>query len=190
PVATPRGKSGSFAGMAGVFARPRASVYRRSRRAPPLVMKKLLGLSFAPLNADLGLLLFRIALPFLMIRYHGWGKLAGWADESQRLPRLFSLEGARKELHTFPDYLGIGSEASYLLVTWLETFGALCIMAGLLARLHSLGLAVAMLVAFFFHHGASFNGGETAFAYAFCYLLLFLAGPGRYSLDRRLGIGR
>lgn len=153
-------------------------------------MKKFLGLSFIPLNADLGLLLFRLALPFLMIRFHGWGKLAGWEDESIRLPRLFSLEGAAKEFHTFPNYVCIGSELSYVLVTWLETFGALCIMLGLFTRIQSFGLFFAMMVAFFFHHNASFNGGETAFSFAFCYLLLFFAGPGRYSLDRKLGIGR
>lgn len=151
---------------------------------------KFFSLSFIPLNADLGLLLFRIALPFLMIRYHGWGKLAGWKDESIRLPNFLSLDGAVKEFHTFPNYIGISSEVSYLLVTWLETFGSIAIMLGLFTRIQSAGLFIAMMVAFFFHHGANFNGGETAFSYAFCYLLLFFTGPGKYSLDRKLGFGR
>ncbi|HEX2862805.1 MAG TPA: DoxX family protein [Lacunisphaera sp.] len=155
-------------------------------------MKKLLGLSFVSVNADLGLLLLRVAVSALMIRYHGWGKLTGWADESIRQPNLFSLAGARKEFHTFPDYIGIGSELSYVLVAWLETFGSLAIMAGLLTRLHSLGLCITMLVAWGFHHGMRLTGpgaGELPFSWAFVYLLLFLTGPGKYSLDQRLGLG-
>ncbi len=148
------------------------------------------GLGALPLAPDLGLLLFRTALSFVMVRYHGWGKLAGWAQESTRTPHLFSLAGARAELHTFPDYLGLSSELSYVLVTWLETFGSLAIALGLLTRLHAAGLVVAMSVAFLFHHHADFNGGETAFCFAFSYLLLLLAGPGRLSLDHRWGMGR
>src|SRR5688572_32296501 len=102
-------------------------------------MKKLFGLSFVPLNVDLGLLLFRVAMAVLMIRFHGWGKLTGWADERMRVPNLFSLAGARKEFHTFPNHIGISSELSYVLVTWFETFGSLMIVAGLFTRLNALG---------------------------------------------------
>jgi hypothetical protein len=45
------------------------------------LMKKLFGLSFVPLTADLGLLFFRVVLSALVIRFHGWGKLTGWKDE-------------------------------------------------------------------------------------------------------------
>jgi uncharacterized membrane protein YphA (DoxX/SURF4 family) len=38
-------------------------------------MKFLLGLHFIPLDADLGLLLRRVALAGLMIVFHGWEKL-------------------------------------------------------------------------------------------------------------------
>lgn len=153
-------------------------------------MKKLLALSFVPLGADLGLLLFRVVMAVLMIRFHGWGKLTGWENEAMRRPNLFSLDGARKEFHTFPDYIGIGSELSYVLVTWLETFGAMMIIAGLFTRINALGLFITMMVAWAFHHGMRFSGpnaGEMAFAFGFGYLLLFLAGPGKYSLDRKLG---
>lgn len=153
-------------------------------------IKQYLGLSALPLNSNIGLLLFRIALPFLMVRYHGWGKLAGWANESTRSVNLFSLDGAIKEFHTFPNYIGISSELSYVLVAWLETFGAMAIVLGLFTRIQSLGLAFTMFVAFFFHHNGEFNGGETAFSYGFCYLLLFFTGAGKYSLDRKFGIGR
>lgn len=154
-------------------------------------MKKFLGLPFIPLNADLGLLALRVAVSCLMIRYHGWGKLTGWENEKIRLPNLFALDGFRKEFHTFPNYIGISSELSYLLVTWCETFGSMLIIAGLLTRLHSLGLFITMMVAWIFHHHMLLTGpgaGELPFSWAFVYLLLLLTGPGKYSLDRNLGL--
>ncbi|MCF3649265.1 DoxX family protein [Synoicihabitans lomoniglobus] len=156
-------------------------------------MKKYLGLNLIPLNADLGLLLYRVAFSFVMIRYHGWGKLTGWQDDSAGLPNWFSLAGAKAEFHTFPNYLGISSELSYVIVAWSETFGCILIALGLVTRLQSLVLFSVMMVAWIFHHHMGFrapHGGETAFLFAFAYLTLFLAGPGKYSLDRKLGIGR
>jgi putative oxidoreductase len=155
-------------------------------------MKKLLNLPFIPAAPDLGLLLFRVVLAGIVLRFHGWGKLAGWQDEPAHRPNLFSLAGFRKEFHTFPDYIHISSELSYLLVTWFETFGSLMIIAGLCTRLNALGMFVTLMVAWIFHHHLSLSGpnsGEVAFAYAFGYLLLVLTGAGKFSLDRRLGIG-
>ncbi|HEY5551375.1 MAG TPA: DoxX family protein [Opitutaceae bacterium] len=153
-------------------------------------MENPLGLSFLPLNADLGLLLFRAAPGWLVLRYHGWGKLTGWADEKLHLPNLFGLDGFRTESHTFPNYIGISSELSYLLVTWFETFGAMMIIAGFCTRLNALGMFITLAVAWILHHGMRLSGpnsGEVAFAYAFGFLLLVLAGPGKYSLDAKIG---
>ncbi|HWA88301.1 MAG TPA: DoxX family protein [Opitutus sp.] len=154
-------------------------------------MKRILGLQLIRLNADLGLLLFRVVLAWLVIRYHGWGKLTGWKDEPRHLPNLFALDGVRKEFHTFPNYIGISSELSYTLVTWFETFGMLMVIAGLCTRLNAFGMFFTLMVAFVFHHHLHLSGpnsGEVAFAYGFGFLLLFLAGPGKYSLDRKFGI--
>ncbi|HEY4301030.1 MAG TPA: DoxX family protein [Candidatus Didemnitutus sp.] len=154
-------------------------------------MKKLFGFAFLPTFPDLGLLLFRVVLAGIVLRFHGWGKLAGWQNEPMHLPNLFSLAGFQKEFHTFPDYIHISSEASYLLVTWFETFGSLMIIAGLFTRLNALGMVITLTVAWIFHHHMSLSGpnsGEVAFTYGFGYLLLFLAGAGKYSVDRRIGI--
>ncbi len=154
-------------------------------------MKKFFSLSWLPLKPDLGLLALRVAVSVLMIRYHGWGKLAGWADEKIHQPNLFSLAGFEKEFHTFPNYIGISSELSYLLVVWCETFGSMFIIAGLFTRFHAAGLLITMTVAWIFHHHLLLAGpgsGELPFSWAFVYLLILLAGPGKYSLDRRLGI--
>ncbi len=151
-------------------------------------MKRLLSLSFLPLNPDAGLLFFRVVLSVLVIRFHGWGKLAGWDDESMRVPNLLSLQGFHKEFHTFPNYIHISSELSYLLVTWCETFGSMMIILGLFTRINALGMFITLMVAWYFHHHMHFSGpnaGEVAFAYGFGYLLLFLAGPGKYALDAK-----
>jgi putative oxidoreductase len=155
-------------------------------------MKKFLSLSWLPRNPDLGLLALRVAVSVLMIRYHGWGKLTGWADEKVHLPNLFSLAGFEKEFHTFPNYIGISSELSYLLVVWCETFGSMFIIAGLLTRFHALGLLITLSVAWSFHHHMLLAGpgsGEMPFSWIFVYLMIVLAGPGRYSLDHRFGLG-
>lgn len=149
-------------------------------------MKKFFGLTFVPLNADLGLLLFRVVLGWLVLRYHGWGKLTGWKDEPSHLPNLFAFEGVRKEFHTFPNYIGISSELSYVIVTWFETFGCMMIILGLFARFNALGMFITLMVAWYFHHHMALSGsnsGEVAFAYAFGFLLLVLAGPGKYSVQ-------
>ena len=154
-------------------------------------MKKFFALSFLPLNADCGPLFLRVVFATLVLRYHGWGKLTGWKDESRHLPNFFALDGARKEFHTFPNYIGISSEVSYVLVTWFETFGCMMIIAGLFTRLNALGMAITLMVAWYFHHHMQLSGPnscEVAFAYGFVFWLLFLAGPGKYSLDRKLGL--
>jgi putative oxidoreductase len=110
-----------------------------------------------------------------MIVFHGWEKLMT----------------ARRQFHTFPNLIGIGSELSYVLVVWLEVFGAALIALGLLTRWHALGLAFTLFIAWLLWHQRRFTGtnaGEMAFAYMFGYLLLFLTGAGRYSLDHWLGL--
>jgi len=138
-------------------------------------MKKKLSLSFIPLNPDLGLLLLRISFASLMITFHGWEKLMT----------------ASRQFHTFPNLIGISSELSYILVVWFENFGAVLIAIGLLTRINAFGLTFTMFVAWLFWHHMRFTGenaGEMAFAYGFAYLLLFLTGAGKYSLDYKLGI--
>ena len=136
---------------------------------------KILRLNFIPLNKDLGLLLLRISFGILMIVQHGWNKLINFNEQ----------------FHSFSDPLGISSEASYILVTFFETFGALGIIIGFYTRLNALGLTIVMAVAFFFAQNSKVIGntsGELTLIYGFGFLLLLLNGAGKYALDRRIGV--
>lgn len=134
-----------------------------------------LKLNFIPLNKDLGLLLARIVLGATMIYAHGWNKLINFDTK----------------FHTFPDIIGIGNEASYLLVTYFETFGSLFVILGLYARLNAAGMAIVMFVGFFFVHNlhvTGSNSGELALIYGIGFLVIFLNGAGKYSIDRKTGV--
>ena len=44
-------------------------------------------------------------------------------------------------------------------------------------------MIVTMAVAFFFAHGGSITGGELAFVYLVVFILMYMVGPGKYSVD-------
>ena len=137
-------------------------------------MKKFFALSFIPVNSALALLLLRVLAGGAMVVLHGWGKVAGFG-------KLFT---------SFPDPLGISSQASYLLATGAEFVGAIMVVLGLFTRFTALSLVITMAVAFFVTHGGALSGpgsGEMAMIYGIAFLPLVFAGAGRYSVDTKLG---
>lgn len=135
-------------------------------------MQKFLHLEFVPRSADVALLVLRVWLGLSMALLHGWGKLEN----------LFS--GSSK----FPDILGIGSTSALALAVFAEFLCSILIVVGLWTRLASLMLVIAMSVAFFIAHGAKLSGpgnGELAFVYLAGYVVLLLAGAGKFSVDRK-----
>jgi putative oxidoreductase len=73
-----------------------------------------------------------------------------------------------------------------------EAIGAALVVLGLFARLSALACAVTMGVAFFLVHQSVLSGeksGEMAFVYLGAFVVIFLAGPGRFSLDALIGRG-
>jgi putative oxidoreductase len=130
----------------------------------------MLRLSSVPPYVDFGLLVLRLWLALPMLLLHGWGKLANF--------------GARSA--TFTDPFGIGSLPSLLLITASEVLGSVLIALGLFTRLAALVGALGMTVAFVYGHGARLTGprnGELAFIFLGMYVVLLLAGAGRFSLD-------
>jgi putative oxidoreductase len=106
------------------------------------------------------------------------------------------LHGADKLMHfnkyaamPFADPFGIGPSASLALSVFAEFFASLLLVLGLFTRFGALVLIINMTVAFITaHHGAltGAHGGELAFVYLLVYVVIFLAGPGRFSADKLL----
>lgn len=88
---------------------------------------------------------------------------------------------------TFGDPLGLGPKLSLILTSGAELFCALFILLGLGTRLASIPLLFTMIVAAFVVHGSDpFGRKELALAYGLVYIILFLMGSGKFSLDKVL----
>lgn len=87
----------------------------------------------------------------------------------------------------FADPLGFGSGVAVSLAIFAELVCPLAVVFGFLARLAVLPPLVTMAVAFFEVHGGSLANGELAFLHLAAFVSLFIAGPGRYSLDALIG---
>lgn len=115
--------------------------------------------------------IFRIIVAFFMIYGHGWGK-------------LMNVFGGN-----FPggfDPIGIGPELSMILAAFAEGICSLLIIAGFWTRLAALILTINMSVAVFFVHfpaGDWFGDMELPLLYLLSFIVIFLVGPGKYSID-------
>jgi putative oxidoreductase len=132
---------------------------------------------FAPGNnsraTNLGLLVLRLWIGLSMLLNHGVEKLKTFSDTAPN----------------FPDPLGIGHTASLALTVFAEFFMSLFVIFGLLTRWSALVLAIDMGVAFIVVHKGALSGqgsGELAFMYLMGYVVLLLAGPGSFSVDKVL----
>jgi putative oxidoreductase len=135
---------------------------------------KLLQLNFLPRSADFALLLLRVWLGLMLLLNHGWEKLTTFSAHVDR----------------FADPLGVGRPLSLSLTVFAEVVCSLLLVLGLWTRLAALVLAIQMSVAFLLVHQRVLAGpgsGELAFIYLAGWAALFVAGGGRFALDRRLG---
>lgn len=134
-------------------------------------MKKLFSTKYTDTGISFSLLLLRLSLGGLMIP-HGVQKMMNFAAKSS----------------SFSDPFGIGHPTSMALVIFAELFCAVFIVMGLMTRLASIPLIIAMAVAVFkAHNGDIFKEGEHAMLYLMGYLAILFAGPGKYSMDRLIG---
>lgn len=86
---------------------------------------------------------------------------------------------------TFPDPLGIGTPFSLCLVIFAEVICSLGFMFGLLYRLVLIPMIITVAIAFFVIHGAqAFHEKELAFIYLVVFIFMYIAGPGKFSVDR------
>ncbi len=85
---------------------------------------------------------------------------------------------------TFPDPIGIGSSLSLWLVLFAEIVCSLGFILGALFRLCLIPMIFTMCIAFFIIHiGDSLAVKEPSLMYLTIFALLFITGPGRYSVD-------
>ena len=106
---------------------------------------------------------------------------------------VLSLHGFQKLFGYFGGLNGHGATAHFFSLFWLagflEAFGGVLIILGLLTSPVALILCAEMAVAYFMQHAPKsgwpiMNGGELAVLYCFIFLFLFTAGGGPWSLDR------
>ena len=106
---------------------------------------------------------------------------------------LFLAHGLEKTLNyavlsaNFPDPLGIGSNASLILAIFSELFCSIAFIFGFLYRLAMIPMLVSMAIAFFLIHHSAMAQGELAFIYLIIFILMYISGPGRFSVDAIFG---
>lgn len=102
---------------------------------------------------------------------------------------LFMMHGLDKLTHfnelstTYTSVLGLGSYMTLMLSIFTELCCSIFLMTGLLVRITVIPMIVAMAVAFFDVHDAIMPEGELALIYLILFIILYLTGPGRYSID-------
>lgn len=73
---------------------------------------------------------------------------------------------------------------SLLLAIFGEVFCSVAFVFGFLYRLAMIPMIFTMFIAFFVIHSADpFATKELAFVYLLAFVILFIAGPGKYSVD-------
>lgn len=85
---------------------------------------------------------------------------------------------------SFPDLLGLGSTTALVLAIFGEVICSAGFILGAFYRLALIPMIFTMSMAFFVVHAHDpFSVKELAFVYLAVFVLMFLAGPGSYSLD-------
>ena len=102
---------------------------------------------------------------------------------------LFFVHGIDKMMNfeqmslSFPSVLGFGSYMTLMLAIFCEFCCSIFLITGFLHRIILIPMIISMGVAFFDVHDAILPDGELALIYMVTFFILFIVGPGRYSLD-------
>lgn len=124
---------------------------------------------FKQTQLDFGLFTLRVGLGIFML-VHGIQKIQGFSD------------GAA----SFPDPLGVGNQLSMILAIASEVGCSALLILGAATRLAALPLAFTMIVACFLVHAEDpWKVRELSAIYLLGYVVVFLTGPGRMSIDHR-----
>jgi len=131
-------------------------------------MKKIFLVNKTSEGINIALLLTRVAIAVLML-VHGVPKMG----------LLFSGDTV-----LFPSVFGLTPALSLSLTVFAEVLCSVFILAGFATRLAVVPLIVTMLIAVLvIHDNDPFSNKELALHYLVTYLVLLIAGSGKYSLD-------
>lgn len=115
------------------------------------------------------MLLLRLVFGGFMIAGHGWRKMVRFSDIAP----------------DFYNFLGLGGGVSLGLTVFAEVACAALLIAGLTTRLAAIPLIITMAVAFFLVHSDDpVLDREMAMLYLVVYVVIYLIGPGRFSIDQ------
>lgn len=102
---------------------------------------------------------------------------------------LFLIHGLDKMMNfdqlsqTYPSVLGFGSYMTLMVSIFCEFCCSFFLIAGLIVRITVIPMIISMAIAFFDIHDAILPEGELSLIYLCLFLLLYITGPGRYSID-------
>jgi putative oxidoreductase len=131
-----------------------------------------LELGWIPHSVDFTLLVLRVWMGMSLFLKHGLGKLLGYSQM----------------VASFPDPLHIGTHASLAISLLSDGICSILVILGLATRWSALLIFVNVFAAWatvvhFQFFGRAATAGELVFLYLGGFLSIFLAGPGRFSLD-------
>ena len=134
-----------------------------------MILKFLFPRNYGERGYSLVLFLLRLVFGLLLLN-HGIQKITNFSEMSAM----------------FPDPIGFGSNIALGLAVFAEFFCSIAFIFGALYRLSMIPMIVTMAVAFFSVHGGVVDGGELSLAYLLLYIIMYIAGPGSYSIDNWL----
>ena len=130
-------------------------------------MKRLFIVQQNSSQADLALLILRVSIASLML-VHG-------------IPKMISLISGNIQ---FPGLFGMSPALALRLTVFAEVICSVFILLGIATRLAVIPLIITMLVAVIFVHGGDpYAKQEPALMYLLPYVVLLIAGSGKYSFD-------
>ncbi len=115
------------------------------------------------------ILLFARIIFGILLMTHGFQKFINFSEMS----------------NVFPDPLHVGNQVSLMLAIFGELICPIAFILGFLYRLSTIPMIFTMCIAFFsIHGGDAFVVKELAFVYLTVFLLLYITGPGKFSIDQ------
>lgn len=132
------------------------------------MIKKLISGKFIQEMPDFAILILRVSIGLLMLT-HG-------------IPKLNMLLSGEIQ---FPGLFGMPPAISLFLAVFAELFCSVLLIFGLATRLAAIPLFFTMVVAAFVVHADDpFSQKELALIYLVSYVVIFLQGSGKYSIDK------